>query len=136
MGPSVGADIIKCNPECGSSAPHHNQLRGVSGAQGLPALFVTPSACLPGTFHFILRGGLFGGGFRSSRAWGFSTLTFLPAKPNLACSVAYPSRRMSVAELSFPSAAFFPPLLGYLQIHGHISLSGRALNLALLWVPC
>lgn len=80
--------------------------------------------------------GCLGGGFRSSRAWGFSTLTFLPAKPNLACSVAYPSRRMSVAELSFPSAAFFPPVLGYLQIHGHISLSGRALNLALLWVPC
>lgn len=26
VGPSVGADIIKCNAACGSSAPHHNQL--------------------------------------------------------------------------------------------------------------
>lgn len=26
VGPSVGADITKCNPECGSLAPHHNQL--------------------------------------------------------------------------------------------------------------
>lgn len=38
----------------------------------------------------------------------FSVLTFLPAKPNLACGVAYPSRRTSVDEPSFPSAASFP----------------------------
>lgn len=107
----------------------------MSGAQGRPALFVTPSACLPGTFISSCVAGCLGG-FRSSRAWGFSVLTFLPAKPNLARSVAYASRRMSVDELLFPGAASFPSVLGYLQIQGHISLSGRAFNPALLWVSC
>lgn len=39
-------------------------------------------------------------------------------------------------ELSFPNAAFFCSVLGYLQIQDHICLSRGALNLVLLWVSC